>query len=135
MELEYESIWQSGAKLRASYTVQRATDDTTGNMLANSPRQVGKFNLSAPLARSGSVTGFEAQYVGRRHTLAAAETGGYCIANWSFFLANVAPGLDLTAGAYNLFDRRYADPAGEELVQDAIQQDGRNFRMKLIYRF
>lgn len=134
IEVEYEHLWQSGAKLRTSYTVQRATNDMTGQLLANSPRQVGKFNLSMPFLRNGSVTGFEAQYVGRRNTL-AGETPSYCIANWSVYVANVVPGLDMTVGAYNLFDRRFADPGGEEHVQDAIRQDGRNFRLKLIYRF
>jgi outer membrane receptor protein involved in Fe transport len=133
-EIEYERLWQSGAKLRTSYTLQRATDDASGLMLANSPRQVGKLNLSMPFIRNNWVTGIEAQYVGRRNTL-AAETGAYCVANWSFYLVNVAQGLDVSASAYNLFDRRYADPVGEELVQDAIRQDGRNFRVKLIYRF
>jgi outer membrane receptor protein involved in Fe transport len=134
VEIEYERLWQSGARLRTSYTLQRATDDVSGRLLANSPRQVGKLNLSMPFVRNDWVTGIEAQYVGRRNTL-TAETGGYCVANWSFYLANVAHGLDFSAGAYNLFDRRYADPVGEELVQDTIRQDGRNLRVKLIYRF
>jgi len=134
VEVEYERLWQSGVKLRASYSLQRATDDASGTLLANAPRRLGKFNLAAPLFRPGWMTGLEAQYVGRRNTL-AGTVDAYCIANWSVFLANVADRLDASFGIYNLFDRRYADPGGEELLQDAIRQDGRSFRVKLIYRF
>jgi hypothetical protein len=47
-------------------------------------------------------------------------------------------GIDLSASAYNLFDKNYGDPAaGElqidpeqpELGLDAVVQDGRTFRM------
>lgn len=134
IEIEYERLWQSGAKLRASYSLERADDEVSGAWLPNSPRRLGKFNLSVPLPPSGWVTGLEGQYVGRRGTLAGA-VGAYCVANWSLYLANVAPGLDVSLGIYNLFDRRYADPVGAELIQDAIRQDGRNARLKLSYRF
>jgi iron complex outermembrane receptor protein len=133
IEFEYERIWPSGSKLRTSYTLQRATDDMTGEWLANSPRQVGKLNLSRPFLRNGWLTGLEVQYVGARRTL-AGETAGYGVVNWSFYLANVAPHVDVTFGAYNLLDRRYADPGGSEHVQDMLPQDGRNYRVKLIYR-
>ena len=43
--------------------------------------------------------------------------------------------LDLSASVYNLFDKKYFDPGRPEDVQDAIQQDGRNFRIKLTGRF
>ena len=41
----------------------------------------------------------------------------------------------MSASLYNLFDRRYADPVGPEVVMPAIQQDGRTFRLKLTYTF
>jgi len=48
----------------------------------------------------------------------------------------LARGLQLSASIYNLFDKRYADPARPEHVPiDTIVQDGRNFRLKLDYGF
>lgn len=44
-------------------------------------------------------------------------------------------GVELSASAYNLFDRRYADPGAEGHVQDAIAQDGRTLRLKLLIDF
>jgi hypothetical protein len=43
--------------------------------------------------------------------------------------------LQASVSVYNLFNKRYADPAGDELRQDSILQDGRNFRVKLAYKF
>jgi iron complex outermembrane receptor protein len=43
--------------------------------------------------------------------------------------------LQASVSLYNLFDKRYADPAGNEFLQRSIPQDGRNFRVKLTYRF
>jgi outer membrane receptor protein involved in Fe transport len=47
----------------------------------------------------------------------------------------------VSASIYNLFDTDYADPASEEHVDDLgrrlvqIPQNGRNYRLKLTYRF
>jgi iron complex outermembrane receptor protein len=45
------------------------------------------------------------------------------------------PGAEVSAGIYNLFDRRYDDPVSDAHVQDAIEQDRRTFRVKLTVRF
>jgi iron complex outermembrane receptor protein len=43
--------------------------------------------------------------------------------------------LDLSASAYNLFDKKYFDPAPVGLTQDQIQQDGRSFRAQITIKF
>jgi iron complex outermembrane receptor protein len=44
--------------------------------------------------------------------------------------------MEVSASIYNLFDRRYYDPAGSDQTPiDRIEQNGRNFRLKLNYRF
>lgn len=134
IELELEKAWTGGARLRSSYSWQQAKDGTTGATLVNSPRHLAKFNLSAPLPRIGWRAGAEAQYVGRRNTL-RAETAGYWIGNLTMSAIRLAPGLELSASIYNLFDRRYADPGAAEHAQDAIVQNGRTGRLKLTYAF
>jgi iron complex outermembrane receptor protein len=72
--------------------------------------------------------------VGRRNTL-RADTAGYWIGNLTMSAIRLAPGLELSASIYNLFDRRYADPGAAEHAQDAIAQNGRTGRIKLSYAF
>lgn len=133
-ELELEKSWSGGAHLRTSYSWQLAQDAQSGAVLINSPRHLAKFNLAMPLPGADWRAGAEAQYVGRRYTLHGA-TGGFWLANLTLSSVRLAPGLDVSASVYNLFDRRYADPGSDEHVQDAIRQDGRNFRVKLNYMF
>jgi len=133
-ELELEKAWTGGSRLRTSYSWQQAWDASTGAALVNAPRHLAKFNWTAPIPRIGWRAGVEAQYVGPRKTL-RAETVGYWLANLTMSALRLAPGLELSASVYNLFDRRYADPGAEEHVQDAIVQNGRTYRLKLSYAF
>lgn len=134
VQMEFEHAWINGAKLRTSYGWQRTEDMASGTVLVNSPHRLGKFNLSAPLIDGGWRGGLEAQYVSRRRTL-QGQTSAYWLVNATLLAARLAKGVEISASVYNLFDRRYADPGGEEHVQDAIPQDGRSFRLKLSYRF
>jgi outer membrane receptor for ferrienterochelin and colicins len=43
--------------------------------------------------------------------------------------------LDLAASAFNILDKKYFDPGRPEDAEDAIQQDGRSFRIKITGRF
>ncbi len=135
IELEFEKVWSGGTSLRASYSHQRTRDSTTGNVPPNSPRHLAKFNLAKPLFSTNWRTGLEAQYVGRRNTLDGEKVGAYWLANLTLSSIRLAPGLEASASIYNMFDRRYADPGSEEHVQDAIWQNGRHFRLKLVYAF
>lgn len=131
--IEAERAWRGGARLRASYSLQQV-EDATGARLTNSPRHLAKLNWAAPLPLGRLRAGLELQYTGARRTL-AGETGGYWLANLNLGAAELARGLDAALTLYNLFDKRYADPAGGEHLQDAIPQDGRSLRLKLVYRY
>ncbi|HJV53899.1 MAG TPA: TonB-dependent receptor [Noviherbaspirillum sp.] len=134
LEVELEKAWGGGARLRTSYSWQQARDDSTGATLVNSPRHLAKFNLSAPLPGQAWRAGAEAQYVGSRLTR-QGHTGAYWLANLTLSSIRIAPGTEIAASVYNLFDYSYADPGSEEHIQDAIRQDGRNFRVKLSIDF
>ena len=132
---EIEGEWRGGStQLRASYSRQGVRDEATGEELSNAPRHLAKLNVAVPTAVPGLRAGFEAQYVGRRKTL-AAETGGYTVTNLTFVHEGLTKGLEVSLGAYNLFDRTYRDPGSAEHVQDAIEQEGRSLRLKLVQRF
>ena len=76
----------------------------------------------------------DAQYVSERRTLAQAELGGFFVMNLSLSARKLKENFDISAGLYNVFDKRYADSGGLEHVQASIPQDGRSFRVKLNYR-
>jgi len=136
VELEAERLWDSGARLRTSYAWQTSSERETGATLVNSPRHLAKLNFSAPVWGDRLRAGTELQYASRRRTLAGENVGGRLLANLPLLGEDLAPGLDVSASVYNLFDKHHADPGGEEHAPiDAIQQDGRSFRLKLNYRF
>jgi outer membrane receptor protein involved in Fe transport len=131
---EAERIWNNGIRLRTSYSFQYAEDMNTGHWLTNSPKHLFNVNLSAPLYGEYLRLGWDSQYASTRKTL-AGQTSGYFLGNLTLTAQKLVPGLEISASVYNLFDVRYADPAADFLRQDSIEQNGRNFRIKLIARF
>jgi iron complex outermembrane receptor protein len=137
-EIELEWRHRRGVQTRASYARQRAEDDETGSRLPNSPKNLLKFNLMAPVWRDRLHTGVEAQYTSLMLNPVERETpsvDGYWTANWTLFSRALVKGMDVSATVYNLFDTRYAFPSAGEFLQEKIEQDGRTLRVKLTYRF
>lgn len=133
-EVEIEHVWRGGARLRASYSRQHTHDLATGMAVPNSPRHLAKLNLGAPVFGGPWRAGVELRHVSRRNTL-AGSTGSHLLTNLTLSSVRLAPGLEVAASVYNLFDRRYADPGGAEHQQDALRQNGRSFRLRLDYAF
>ncbi|WP_422844651.1 TonB-dependent receptor plug domain-containing protein [Acidovorax sp. M2(2025)] len=140
VEAEVEQRWQRGARLRLAWGWQHARDaNASAPPLTNAPRQLLKLQWSDTLRLGAAGPGQPAQYaveaigVAARETLSHARLPGYIVTNlvYSRRIADV----DLSLGVYNLFNRRYADPASYEIREDAIRQDGRTYRLKLTYAF
>jgi iron complex outermembrane receptor protein len=64
-------------------------------------------------------------------------TGGwispFSIVNFDVLGRRIGRHVDVTASVYNLLDKRYYDPPSTAISQGAIQQDGRNFRVKMTW--
>lgn len=135
VELELEGKLKNGLEGRVSYTFQQAKDRKTDMLLSNSPKHLAKLNLIAPLYRDKFLLGIEEQYTSSRRTVTRDEAGGYAVTNLTLFGRNLYQGLRLSAGVYNLFDKKFSDPASLALRQETIEQDGRLFRFKLTYAF
>ncbi len=146
VEFEVESKLPWGLRGLASYTFADTEDENTGAQLENSPRHLGKLNLSASLWREKVFASLELQATSERRTVAGSETDAYAIVNFTLFSRELLKGLELSASIYNLFDERYSHPvsadftyngpvSGETLALDTVEQDGRSFRVKLLYRF
>lgn len=135
LEFEIEADLKNGIKGRLSYTFQETEDKNTGETLTNSPKHLAAFNVIIPVIKEKLFAGMEEQYMGRRKTLTNRYTDGFFLTNLTLFSSNILKGLEVSGSVYNLFGNKYRDPGSGELRQDSIEQDGRNYRLKLTYRF
>lgn len=132
MELQYELATDAGIRMRASQSWQKAEDAETGRRLPNSPISLTKLNLSLPFWQRKATAGLEAQYVGRRLTQTASVPGIW-LANVNLYSEKILNKTLLSLSMFNVFNRRYGDPASVEHVQETIPQVGRTLLLKLTY--
>lgn len=132
MELELELGRVSG---RASYTLQRAESAIDDAVLSNSPRHLGVATLWMPLASSRARLGLELRGMSSRLSPRNDVVAGHAVVNVVLSSARRLRGVDVSLGAFNLFDSAYNDPVGEEHLQRAILQDGRTVRLSVGYAF
>jgi iron complex outermembrane receptor protein len=139
LELQIEDSWSNGYQMRISYSWQDTQYDSKNTRLPNSPEHMVKLNLIAPLWKDSVFLGFETRYLsGRKRPqpdpssgiIVGNGVGDYVISNLTIFTRNWVKGLELSAGAYNLFDERYFDPGSNDHRQTGILQDGITFRTK-----
>jgi outer membrane receptor for ferrienterochelin and colicins len=135
VEVELDGHLANGLQGRASYSYTDAEQPVTHQILANSPQQLGKLNLSYPVVQQRLFASVDAQYTSSAQTLAANTVSGFSVLNFTMLGHTLGKHLDLSASVYNVFNKKYFDPGRPEDVQDSIQQDGRNFRIKLTGRF
>ena len=134
-EAEVEGKWDNGVLLRASYTRQDAVSGLTHQQLVNSPKDLVKAHASVPLFRDKIFGSVELLHASERVTLTGRKTSVAWLLNATLFSRELAPGLEFSASVYNLLDRKYRTPGGEEHLQDTLTHDGRTFRLKVTYRF
>ena len=96
---------------------------------------MGKLSLTVPLWQDKLFASVELQGMSSRETVRPGSVGGFWLANATLFSRELVKGLEISASIYNLFDRRYSDPVSEDFNQNAIEQDGRQFRIKATWRF
>ncbi|HWF39090.1 MAG TPA: TonB-dependent receptor [Candidatus Acidoferrales bacterium] len=134
LEIELQGQWKHGLLADASYSFQNSSDPNR-QPISNSPHNLAKARISAPLWRQKLSISFEGQYYSRMSTLDGPILGGYALANATLLARRILPNLDFSANVENLFDKRYAESGGLEHQEVSIPQDGRSIRAKLAYRF
>lgn len=132
-EVEGEVNLTAGVRGRASYALQIAKDDD-GERLTNSPRRIATLNVSTPVFDSRWRLGFEAQYIGERHT-DLSRIDAYTVANLTLTGQDLIKGLQLAFSVYNLFDHTYYDPVELDGLNDLMPQPSRSVILKATYRF
>ena len=135
LELELAGKSSNGFEGQIAYTVQNSAIQRTGDVLTNSPKDLVKLNFIVPLVRKRLFVGLDQQYTSRRRTASGTDVVGFSTTNVTLFGQKVTEKLDVSVSVYNVFGKRYADPGGQEHVQQSLPQDGRSFRLKLTYRF
>ena len=135
VEVELDGHVGSGMKGSASYSYVSATDPTTHQILTNSPQHLGKLNLSVPMLQQRLFASVDAQYTSLAETLVGNTVNGFSVLNFTMLGHTWGKHLDVSGSVYNVFNKKYFDPGRPEDPEDSIQQDGRNFRIKLTCRF
>jgi len=134
-ELEFEKHWDNNIRLRTSAAIQSA-EDSNGHWQVNSPRQIGKINLSVPFLHQAWRAAFEMQAYSDRKTERNTSAGGYSLANLTISTDKLLPNLGMSLGIRNLFDRDYdhVAPSSND-KQVVIPQDGRSYWLRMTYDF
>jgi outer membrane receptor for ferrienterochelin and colicins len=135
LEFQFSVKQPNGWEGRLSYTLQESHNSLDSAPLSNSPRHLAKANLIAPLYAKKIFASFEGQEIGRRLTVLDTSVGGSFLANATLYSKDLLGKLRLSASLYNLFDKHYAEPVGQEIQGASVVQDGRTFRVKLTYLF
>ena len=126
---------QDGVEGTVSYTFQDGIDPSTGMGVTNSPKHLIQASLGVPVIRQKVFASMDLQYLSNRETLAGQYSRAYTVTNFTLFSRNVFKGWEVSAGLYNAFNKKFADPDGNGLAEDVISQDGRTFRVKIGYRY
>lgn len=123
VELEGEVKLRNGFQALGSYSWQDGIDRDTRERLTNAPVHLAKFRMSGRAFSPGATIAGEVLGMSRRLTLSGASVDAHAIVNLTYDQP-LGPRFRISATVRNVLDADYADPGGEEHVQNAIPQDG-----------
>lgn len=130
--------WKSprNHRVRAGFLQTRVSSGAPGQGVDDAPRRVAQFSLGMPLAADRWRLGTEWLAQTSRLTSAGQTVPGTAIGNVTLSTNRFWRDTDLSFSVYNVFNRRYADPAQPVAAPvDRIEQDGRSLRVQWAYRY
>ena len=134
-EFEVNARFVNGLQASASYSFTDTVQPLIHQTLANSPRHLGKLSASFPLLQQRLFASVDGEYTSSVETLAGNTVSGAAIFNVTLLAHALTRHLDVSASVYNIFNKQYFNPGRPEDTEDAIQQDGRNYQLKLTGKF
>ena len=136
LEMEVEKLWNNGARLRASGTVQGVRDNQ-GQWPVNSPRWDLKLNHSVPAFRYWRF-GVEAQVVGPQRTN-QGEIDTQPVFNLTLLRPMTHEGWECSINVHDVFNRQPPQPIAEDfyapLPRNTVPGEGRSLRLMVTHRF
>jgi len=133
IELEVKGQSSNGFEGIASYSFQDGHDRESDSSLSNSPQHLAKLNLIQQVFRGNLFASLDAQYRSGITTFMGSSTSPFAIVNVDLLGRKIGRHLDLSAGVYNLFGKKYYDPPSTAVSLDSIQQDGRTLQLKMTW--
>ena len=136
---QHSGRWPSGWNARFNYAYQESRDQETDKIFENSPRNLAKINVIAPVIEDRVFLGLEVQYTSKRKPppdkIDGEDADSFTITNLTLFSNDVLKGARLTARVNNLFDKKYRDVGSVNHEQATIAQNGRTFFVELSYLY
>ncbi|HSI59097.1 MAG TPA: TonB-dependent receptor [Ideonella sp.] len=129
LELEYDRVWQGGARLRGNLTFQRTDDGEDLDIARYTPRRMAKLMAMLPLSDDWLLANVWQAVASR----GAAAGYGTLAATLSRYFGH--HGTTLSLSVCNLLDKDYDDPGADLLRQPTIRQLGRSWRLRLEMAF
>lgn len=134
LELELNAYQKNGLLWHASYSYQNPKDLDSKTGLTDSPVNMVKGVVSSPFMKHFYVT-IEFLYETGRKTIYETKTNPYFLTNINISNRSILGRLGLSFIVKNLFNEYYEYPGWFEHKQDGIAQNGRNFALKIEYKF
>jgi outer membrane receptor for ferrienterochelin and colicins len=100
----------------------------------NSPSCIAKWRAAAPLAHNKLWAAAAMQYLSPRRTVDGEIVPTEWLTDLTFTTRKLFPEFDFQFGVRNLLNRVYYDPAGADLPEQMLREDGRSIFLKLILR-
>ena len=133
IEFEAQGQFRRGFTGSASYSFQETKDRDTHQFLNNSPRNLVKINAIEPLLHRTLFASLDGQYRSGMTTFAGGSISPFSVVNVSLLGRRLGKRIDLSASLYNALNKKYYDPPSPGLSELGVQQDGRNFRVKMTW--
>ncbi len=134
-EGEYQFQEPGGILARISYSYQRAQDDSTGQLIVDTPLQLAKASLQVPVLGNDLTVSGEFQYSGASLNNDGPTTPEYAVINLKLYSQRlVFDNLEVNLAVYNLLDQRYGQPVSNGFRQETIPQDGRVLWARLVFK-
>ncbi|WP_052566825.1 TonB-dependent receptor plug domain-containing protein [Candidatus Magnetobacterium casense] len=135
VELQLEKVWDNGIEGTIGYTYQQTKNALANQTVVNSPTHLIKAKMMVPIVKNKIFAAIEEQYTSDRKLLDGSSASSFFLTNFTLSSANYIKAMEASMSVYNLFNKKYSDPASYEHLQSAIEQDGIYFRLKVTCKF
>jgi iron complex outermembrane receptor protein len=132
LELEINGRPTNWLEATASYSVERARDNSPGNIVDNSPSQLAKLRFAVPLGRRFDLSS-GMQYESSRETVVdGLNLLPVYLADFTLTSKHLLRNFDVQLGIRNAFNRNYSDPVALYSAVNTMPQPGRSLFVELI---